>query len=186
MRRSIPNFTKEKAVFLVAALICAGVAYRFVASQPLELRSEAPSGGGNANPLEAPAARANSADESAYFTGKRRSPFGPPQVTICPPSKNENAALPVPPPQVENTNVANTAKPEFTGTRPDELYSFSGVIVWKGTHHALLAGKKGSSTLRAREGDRIAGGFRITRIEKQSIELKHESGHVFVLKDKGA
>ena len=59
------------------------------------------------------------------------------------------------------------------------------MIVWKGQAHALLVGKTNSITLRAREGDRIAGGYRITRIEKQSIELKHESGRVFVLKDKG-
>lgn len=186
MRKTIPKFTKEKAIFLAAALLCAGVTYRFIASQPVVLQSEAPRDGSSTNPLAAPENRTGTAEESAYFHGTRKTPFAVPREKPPVVKRKDDAQLPVPPPQLTDEVRAKAAQPEFSGVHPEELYSFSGVIVWKGQSHALLAGKKTTSTLRAREGDLIAGGFRITRIEKQSIELKHESGYVFVLKDKGA
>jgi hypothetical protein len=182
MRTAPSSFNKEQAVFLCAAIACAGMAYRFFASQPILLVSGAPISGGRAEPLSPQAHEPSVKEESAYFHGTRKSPFYLVKVIPPPPPKKDEDG-PVKPPI--DVPAAGIEKPEFQVRPPEELYAFSGVIVWNGQAHALLVGKTNSTTLRAREGDKIAGGFRITRIEKQSIELKHESGQVFVLKDKG-
>jgi len=182
MRTKPPVFTKEKAVFLLVALFCAMLAYSFFATRPLELRPSEQLAFSKKDPAKLNAAPDAPRDESAYFTGTRKSPF---QVDWPEPWPGGNG-----PggkgsgPHKSGGDGPKSGKGPDKPVSPGKLYDFAGVVIHEGTAHALLQVRGKAVTIRAEEGGTIDGGYKVTRVNKQSIELRHASGQTFLLRDR--
>ena len=179
MRRQPPTFTKEKAVFLVVALFCAALMYSFLASGPIELKPGKQLAFSKKDPLQLKPLPDDLRNESVYFTGARKSPF------VVPPPKKKIAEPGVWPPHppvdedIPNRPGGSTKVVEFSRD-----YNFAGVVVHQGSPHALLQLRVNATTIRTEPGKVIDGGYSVTRVNKQSIELRNTNGQLYLLRDR--
>lgn len=179
MRHQPPTFTKEKAAFLLVALFCAALLYAFIASRPTELQPGAQLAFSKKDPAQPKPLLDDLRSESAYFAGTRKSPFvvPPPKKPIIEPG----VWPPYPPKEKENPDSPDEAQKfvAFTGK-----YNFAGVIIHEGSAHALLLSRANATTIRTEPGKAIDGGYSVTRVNKQSIELRHANGQRYLLRDR--
>lgn len=180
MRCQPPTFTKEKAVFLVVALFCAALMYSFLASGPIELKPGKQLAFSKRDPALLTSRSQDLRDESAYFAGERKSPFVLSNPIIIPPPPGTTGPTPV------GTGPAAGAGTGIKATThsPQKLYEFAGVVVHEGSAHALLQVRGKSVTIRAEVGSVLDGGYSVTRVNKQSIELRNTNGQLYLLRDR--
>jgi len=182
MRHQPPTFTKEKAAFLLVALFCAALLYAFVASRPTELQPGPPLAFSKKDPALLNFPPQELRTESAYFSGKRKSPFLP-TMDIAPPPDGPNG--PNEPSEPTGPNGPRQGGNPANGPiSPERFYEFAGVVVHGGSAHALLQVRGKPVTIRAEAGAILDGGYSVTRVNKQSIELRHANGQRYLLRDR--
>jgi hypothetical protein len=119
--------------------------------------------------------------ESAYFTGTRKSPFLWPRTVEPIPGAGSG---PTPGGGTGTNTSGNGPAQPTTSHSPEKFYNFAGVVIHDGTAHALLQVRGKPVTIRAEEGATIDGGYSVTRVNKQSIELQHANGKRYLLRDR--
>lgn len=179
MRTQPRSFSKEKALFLVAALFSAALFYSFMASGPLELRPGSPLTTLRAEPARLAVMPSEPRVESAYFTGERKSPF-----ILRKNEEDDRRHEGTPTVERDPTHPGARVEKQESVPPPEAYYNFAGVVVHQGRAHALLQSRQKGETLRAREGTALEGGYTVARVLKQSIELRYRGGRVFVLRDR--
>lgn len=182
MRSKPPVFTKEKAAFLAVALLTAVLAHSYFATRPLKLEPGNQLAFSKKDPARLNPLPDSLRDESAYFTGTRKSPFFVDWPK--PPIGTTSSAGGKKGPDDFGKKNPNEKKDKDDSVSPRKLYEFAGVVIYEGTAHALLQVRGKTETVRAEEGGTIDGGYKVTRVNKQSIELTHASGKTYLLRDR--
>ena len=207
-RQASYGFNKEKLVLLVAALLLAGSAYNFFASQPVALEVTTP-----VTPLPIPSPLTpdkldtRMANVIPYLeTGKfgdvavnrdRKNPFEPIDDFVSVPQsakvntegvKTPAAIAPptvvAPSPELQPLAKKDDEDPNKFGPKDDKAkVDFSAVVRMNGITYGLLKDKDGK-TVQVKVGDYMEDfKYTVSKIEKQAIWVTDEKDHVFVARD---
>jgi hypothetical protein len=184
-RLETEKLNKEKALFILLALVSSAALYQFLSSSPATVAAGKSIGN---QPFPAPHENIEFQDQSDidyYVKRPRMTPFTTPKE-YHPQSPVETREFPPPfHPPPEDTTPAKLAR-SFVPREKIQI-AFVGVVMRPDEPAlALMRSKIDESILCKKEGDGFAVGeekYKITSIEKQAICLTDKDGTPFILDD---